>query len=253
MFSFFEDLGILNDELPSVISSASMGAFTFETLSTDEVLTYPIAFLACVFDICLFSSSTMIAPLVLGMPAYYALSRLRDFYLRTALQIQRLELESRVPVAAFVVETVHGIQQIRTSKWEAKYKDRADELFTKSEKLVCNLHRAKQVLLLLTDFLVTAVTIVAILIASYDASIASDIAVSLGMATIFTFGEDTAIYIDSLLSLSSASSSISRIQFICETAPTEAEMEMMPGEIDQFSEWPQEGGITFSNACASYR
>lgn len=191
--------------------------------------------------------------MAIGIPAYCAVSIVRDFYLKVGQQVQCLELEARAPFASLIIETIHGIQQIRTCKWEAKYKTQSKELLGRSQKLVYNVHRLRQFLYLATDFVATAVAVAAIVVGMYGTPLASELAASLGMATIFTFGDDAAVYIDGLLKLSSASSSVSRLQFICDSTPTDLETEMPLGDASQFSQWSQEGDIEFRDVSTGYK
>lgn len=172
------------------------------------------------------------------------------FYLRTSRQLRLLDLEVRSPLNTLLMETMSGIQHIRSFQWQQQFKDQLLDSLDHAQIPYYYVFCAQAWLALVMDLCTLAIATALISLALKFTGTTNESAVGLALLNIVTFSTNLSPTIQCWVDLEMTLGAVARVKAFVTNVPQEQDG---PDILPLPDHWPSEGAIRFSSVTAKYR
>ncbi|KAI1865044.1 uncharacterized protein JN550_008590 [Neoarthrinium moseri] len=186
-----------------------------------------------------------ILPVVFGL-----LYLIQNFYLRTSRQLRLLEIEASAPVFTHFIDSLAGLDIIRSYAWTEVYISKNVRLVDSSLKPYYLLLCIQRWLVLVLDLVVAGLAVVLVGMAVSLRSSISPGFLGLALVNMMGLSHSLTKLVQHWTNLETSLGAIARIKNFSETTPEEAS----PGETSNTlsSEWPHTGALIVEGLSACY-
>ena len=175
---------------------------------------------------------------------------IQRFYLRTSRQLRLLDLEVRAPLNTLFMETMSGIQHIRSFQWQDQFKDQLFHSLDHAQIPYYYVFCAQAWLALVMDLCTLAIATTLISLALKFMGETSQSAVGLALLNLVTFSTNLSPTIQCWVDLEVTLGAVARVKAFVSNAPQEQDG---PDVTPLPDYWPAEGAIRFRAVTARYR
>ncbi|RFU26545.1 hypothetical protein B7463_g9807, partial [Scytalidium lignicola] len=227
---FSQDIQLIDKQLPTALSNLS--AQICKLLAQTIVLFITQKWLVLSFPACI--------------AVVYIVQRV---YLRTSRQLRFLELESRAAVFSSILETVEGLETIRSFGWRQETVLRNTQSLESSQRPEFLLLALQRWLNLVLDLLAAAIAIIVISIAVIWRGTASGGQIGVALNILLITNTTLLRLVQSWTNLEVSMGAISRLRMLEQNTPSENKSSE---NFEPPSNWPSSGSIKLTNVAASY-
>ncbi|KAK0711601.1 ATPase-like protein [Lasiosphaeris hirsuta] len=229
---FSQDMTLIDTQLP--MSMVNLALYTFQCIAMAAVIATGSPYLAISY------------PFLLAI--LYAIQK---FYLRTSRQMRLLDLEAKSPLYTHFLDTIKGLPTFRAFGWLAHGAALNSQLVDTSQRPAYLLALIQRWLGLVLQFVVAALAVVVVALATQIRSDSSTALTGASLVTLMSFGESLAWIVKMYTMLETSIGAVARLNAFSERVKPEGgdggEEAVLEGG------WPRRGEIQLVGVSASNR
>lgn len=243
---FSQDMTLIDAVLPTVAFGTYLGRSRHDSYVN---LTNSIALIQCVAQLILVALGSSYMAICIPV-AIFALYLIQKVYLRTSRQLRFLDLEARSPLFTHFVETIEGLDTIRSFHWQAHFIEINLKCLDQSQKPYYLLLCIQRWLILVLDLMVAAIATILVALAFSLRNTTSSDSLGVALTAILSFSQALQDLILSWTQMETSLGAIARTKNLeSAVSPEDANDDKVQ---QPQSGWPGEGSIEFHDVSVSY-